>query len=495
MTHTPSTKKHSTAVAQLQPSRDNDRITPEECDEITSNWRRYWSFEAAIDCCHYCRRPITIAPKFKGVWMGLDRDQGLTGYDMTYQIKCGSRLAEKCPACSQLYSIDANRLVALGLFGDGENVPLTVSDHPQLFFTLTVPSFGRVHHYVERQKGKPGICHPGKKEHDEDGARHNCGRTHEKDDPLVGTPICPDHYDFAGQVLANAMAGKVWNRFYDHELKRCLARELHISKKKLDNYLTIEAVKTVEMQTRLAVHYHGFIRLDGPTGQGSVPLVKVTDAQLVKAFRTAAAKTVVHKKFEAYPKDSNPIKRDFRFGVQMDAVVINDENAKFFAWYAAKYATKAATEAPGFLSRFRSLDQIEAVSDKHWFPRQLAKTAWAMGADPRFDELKLRQHAHTFGFGGHFISKSRNWSVDFADLKVLRRKWAIDHIDPERPRRSNIPPGLFADPDVTWAVIAVGWDTPLEARAVRAWYLDYKEACALEREQREFELGWERMLA
>lgn len=447
----------------------SDCLSRKEDKTLLANPLRIFSLRRAADTCNYCRHPLHISPFYKGGWMGPDSDQPFTTYQMTYPIKCGSRLAEVCPSCSMLYGIDATRLVALGLFGDGDNVPLTVAGNSCLWFTLTVPSFGRVHHYVERN-GQPGICHPGKKEYCEHGTKTSCARTHEENDALNGTPLCPDCYDFVGQILANATAPELWDRFRDHDLYRSLARELGIDRDELRNLVKIEAVKTSEMQGRLAVHFHGFIRLDGPSAQGSAPLVKISGARLVKVFKAAAAKTVLHKKFRAYKGDPDSIKRDFRWGIQVDVVVINEHNAKFFAWYAAKYATKGATSAKGFAYVFRDLAQIEAIGDDAWWPRLLGKVCWQMGADPHFERLRLREHAHTFGFGGWFITKTRRWSVTFGALKRLRVKWAIEHANPDYPADLNIPVEWFRDPDVTWGVAGHGWQTKLDARAVRVWW-------------------------
>lgn len=447
-------------------------LTSEEIERVQrANWRRYYSVDLANRQAGFCRNPIHLAPKYKGEWMGPTPDTvRQNGYEMTYPIRCGSRLAERCPSCSILYGIDANRLVYLGLAGDGDNVPLTVSQNPALWSTLTLPSLGPVHHYVERQPGKPGICHPGKRTFCEHGTLISCGKIHKKDDPELGTPLCPDCYGLEDQVLANATAPELWDRFLNTELPRALAKVLKIPARKLQNYLKIEAVKTSEMQGRLAVHFHACIRLDGPGSQGSAPKKPVTDAGLVKAFQMAVSRTVIRKTFTTGKGDLSPVTREFRFGKQVDVVSINAANAKFFANYTSKYATKSATEAAGFAREFRSLKQILAIPDKDWWPRLMACVAFKMGEDPRYKKLRLAEHAHTFGYGGWFITKTRRWSVTFGMLKQLRVKWVLDHLDRENPEYTNVDPSLFENEDITWAPVAFGWLTPLDARFNRMWW-------------------------
>ncbi len=452
-------------------------------NEADRAFRRAWSLFLAANQCGNCWNPIFISPKD---YSGGDEGQTIEHYGMTYAIRCGSRLAEVCPPCSRLYSMDAKRLVSLGLTGAENLVSLTVSENSRLFITLTLPSFGRVHHVLKR-RGHLGQCHPGKKEHCRHGTRITCNKIHEKDDPDVGTPLCPDCYALDDQILANATVTELWDRFRDHELPRELAKVLGIERDEFGDYLRVEAIKTAESQARLAIHFHGFIRLDGPSGQGSRLKMKVTDAQLVKAVQRAAKKVVIHKRFAISDTDPGAIERDFRFGEQVDVFVINELNQKFFAGYVSKYATKAATDSQGFAHTFRDLDQIDTLPDSAWWPRTLARTAWKLGGDPRFASLKLRLHANTFGFRGHFLTKSRYWSVTFVQLKEIRVKWAIEHRDPKHPPLSNVPLSLFLNKSVKWGVAAFGWLNDRDLEVVHAWSRVEEEFRTNERErQREW---------
>ena len=465
-----------------------DQLSHEQEDALFDNAHRTLTLVRAAAKCLHCRRPMFLAPKYKGDWLGPQPNEPLRSYRMMYPIKCGSRLAEICPSCSLLYSIDAHRLVGLGLKGDDDLVPLTTSQNHRLFFTVTLPSFGIVHHVLERN-GHPGQCHPGQKCFCQHGTKITCNKIHEADDPDVGTPLCPDCYAIDDQVLANATVTELWDRLRDHEIPRELAKLLGIPRDELKDCMRIEASKTAEMQARGAIHFHGFVRLDGPAGQGSRPTRLITDGQLVKAFQNAVRKVVIHKRFALSDDDPDAIERDFHFGSQIDVIVINDLNTKFFAHYVAKYATKGATDAAGLARTFRTLFQIDALPNSAWWPRLLARTAWLLRENPRFASLKLRDHANTFGFRGHFLTKTRHWSVTFCQLKQIRVQWAIAHANPDGPSTLNFPRELFEDPDVTWGVVARGWLNELDALAVRFWWRSDQDGREQERYWREQEVA------
>src|SRR2546427_379664 len=42
----------------------------------------------------------------------------------------------------------------------------------------------------------------------------------------------------------------------------------------------------------------------------------------------------------------------------------------------------------------------------------------------RFKDLKLLEHAHGLGFGGHFLSKSRAYSTTMGALRAARQRFA-----------------------------------------------------------------------
>ena len=47
-------------------------------------------------------------------------------------------------------------------------------------------------------------------------------------------------------------------------------------------------------------------------------------------------------------------------------------------------------------------------------------TAWQLGAKHATGDPRLRQWAHMLGYGGHFLTKSRRYSVTFGELRAAR---------------------------------------------------------------------------
>src|SRR6185312_16407731 len=106
--------------------------------------------------------------------------------------------------------------------------------------------------------------------------------------------------------------------------------------------------------------------------------------------------------------------------------------------YIAKYATKTLT-APGLPShRIRSETDIERLRCPAHYQR-LITTAWQLGT-------RYRAWAHMLGYGGHFLTKSRRYSVTFGQLRAAR----TEH------RRALRPPDADRD----------AWGRPLDETVV-----------------------------
>ena len=114
--------------------------------------------------------------------------------------RCNNRRAVACPSCSDLYARDTWQLVHAGLHGGHHHMPSTVAEHPQVFVTLTAPSFGAVHTTGDDRHGKHGrCCHdPGRRGFSR--CRHGkplwCSTIHGDNDARVGQPLCDDCYDY-----------------------------------------------------------------------------------------------------------------------------------------------------------------------------------------------------------------------------------------------------------------------------------------------------------
>ena len=128
-------------------------------------------------------------------------------------------------------------LLYAGTAGGIKDVPDTVAAHPLDFVTLTAPSFGPVH--TTRGPGRP--CHPRRGRQATfcpHGRPEHCPRVHRDDDPDLGTPLCPDCYDYAGQVAFNWYAPELWRRF-TITLRRRLADRLGIPRTQLREHVTV----------------------------------------------------------------------------------------------------------------------------------------------------------------------------------------------------------------------------------------------------------------
>ena len=88
------------------------------------------------------------------------------------------------------------------------------------------------------------------------------------------------------------------------------------------------------------------------------------------------------------------------------------------ASYLAKYSTKG-TEVTGHASARitdGTLDLYARADGTH--PERLIHSCWSLGAEPGY--VGLRRWAHMLGFGGHFLTKARRYSIRFADLRQAR---------------------------------------------------------------------------
>ena len=104
--------------------------------------------------------------------------------------RCNNRRAVVCLSCSDLYARDTWQLVHAGLHGGHHDVPTTVAEHPQVFVTLTAPSFGAVHTTCDdTHRDHHRRCHdPGRSGYHrcQHGKPLWCSMIHDDDDSRVG---------------------------------------------------------------------------------------------------------------------------------------------------------------------------------------------------------------------------------------------------------------------------------------------------------------------
>lgn len=215
----------------------------------------WWQRCAAVG---FCANPVQAS--------ACDPDLGRR---MAVMIRCGNRRAAICPSCSDLYAADTWQLVHAGTQGGHHGMPETTANRPQVFATLTAPSFGAVHTSSSRPGLADTVCHSAfsGKSHCPHGKALWCNAIHASDDPEVGQPLCPDCYDYTGHVLFNWHAPELWRRF-TIALRRAVAD--HLRRIGIDpNAVRVSFVKVAEYQRRAVVHYHTIIRLDPPNNDDS----------------------------------------------------------------------------------------------------------------------------------------------------------------------------------------------------------------------------------
>jgi hypothetical protein len=170
-------------------------------------------------------------------------------------------------------------------------------------------------------------------------------------------------------------------------------------------------LKVAEFQRRGLVHFHVVIRIDGGGEHFSDPPAWLSTAMVEVLVR----ETVAQVSWAGY--DGQLV----RWGEQCDVSALASEECdqRVVASYLAKYATKTTSDTLALARCFRSRSQIlrSNLSSHH---EALALSAWDLASDARFERLRLSAHAHTFGYGGQILTKSRSFSTTFRELRLVR---------------------------------------------------------------------------
>ncbi|TDB79865.1 replication initiator [Micromonospora sp. KC721] len=416
-----------------------------------------------------CARPIRLTGTLTAVENGTGRVVGERHTDelpdRTLYKACGNRRAAQCPDCAWVYAGDAFQVVRCGLTG-GKAVPASVAQHPVVFATFTAPSFGAVHHRDIprhtcgdrrrcdcrpapcRARGTGGTC-----PHGQPAA---CFARHDSDDPQLGQPLCLDCYDHDHQVVWNAFSGELWRRTKQaierHLTALCRQRGIaHVQvvtdsgKVRRVPPVRVSHGKVAEMQRRGAVHFHVLLRLDGvdPDDRHALvpPPAGITADDLDTAVHAAARQITV-----TTPAHSDrPHGWRIAWGTQVDVRRVGTSDGDVtdakVAAYLAKYATKS-TEVTGHCSTRLTPDTIDAYADPEGnHLARLIDACWRLGRPThtptsnsaaatgqrqgRLDSrpnpyVGLRRWAHMLGYGGHFLTKARRYSITFGQLRDIR---------------------------------------------------------------------------
>jgi hypothetical protein len=428
-------------------------IRPELADERVFAGLHYAGYDAWLDhvwSAAACTRPVRLRGDIKHIDPAtgeLLRTIPTIGMpDWAIYKACGNRRVTVCPGCAETYRRDAFHIIRAGLIG-GKGVTPAVAGHPAVFATFTAPSFGPVHSRPVREhtcadrsrcRCRPQPCHARR---DTATCAHGraafCFARHGRDDPRLGQPLCPDCYDYSAHVVWNNQAGELWRR-----TKQAIDRYLgHLARRRgLPFYQVptgdgryrlvpparVAHGKAAEYQARGAVHFHALLRLDGydPADPDQLipPPPGFTIADLDEAVRWAADAI-------SYRTSPHPVKPDgwvISWGAQTDVRLITMTGTGTITdlavtSYLAKYATKG-TEVTGHASARITPETLDLYANaKGTHPERLVAACWRIGAEPGY--VGLRRWAHMLGFGGHFLTKARRYSVRFADLRYARIRY------------------------------------------------------------------------
>ena len=215
--------------------------------------------------------------------------------------RCGSRRSAECASCSALYKGDAFAVIRSELQDEGGNVRTAT------WVTLTAPGanvFGQVHSQRRDASGRVRPC--------------GCQKRHADDDPLLGSPLDADAYQYERAADFNANASRLW-AVTMQKLSRLLGRKLKV-------------VRVVEYQSRGLVHVHALI------------LGVVTKRSLEVAVRGGVN---LRTGRNIQPATSN----GWTWGPQCDAQVVTQGYARRLGAYMTKvvgYSVKSAgDDLPG----------------------------------------------------------------------------------------------------------------------------------------------------
>lgn len=254
-----------------------------------------------------------------------------------------------------------------------------------------------------------------------------CDTMHDKDDPLVGSALCADCYDYAGAVTWNALLPELWRRTI-----LAARRNVDAMRPAGGRPATVAFVRVYELQRRGLAHLHCLLRLDGD--DGGPPPAWATAGVLAQCVAEAVASTSA----------PHPAGYRVRWGTQLDVREVGADgqlDGLAAANYLAKYATKTADASGQLDHRLRFDAEIDTLDLSEHMKRML-HACFFLDRNPAYRNLRLKRWAHTLGVGSHFLTKSRRWSTTFGALRAARRAYAEDQARERHPGRLRWQPGV-----------------------------------------------------
>lgn len=267
-------------------------------------------------------------------------------------VRCQSKKASECVACSVMQATDQKRLIGSGCNvseRDGISAE-TLAGYRFYFVTLTAPSFGGIHRVPKSKGSEVTAC--------------SCGTVHLHGSELRGTPTKPRFYRYKDQTRWNQATSELFRRTMTYTE---------------DLLPDLEWSFAREWQVRGALHFHGIIRVPVAYDEG-----KTWQAlQLMKTYSYG----------------------DFAWGKEFDVKSIKGDSASGSVRYMAKVVAYTAKQQgdEGLISPARRghFDRL----DKH-AARLICGSRGCKG-DGTCKGLAHR----SFGYAGQMITRSKGWSL------------------------------------------------------------------------------------
>ena len=344
---------------------------------------------------------------------------------------CGNRREAVCGPCAERYRGDAWQLIAAGLRG-GKGVPESVGEHPAVFVTLTAPRFGAVH---TRSVGSDGTARRCRPRRDAPTCPHgvplSCGEVHAEDDPWLGEPICPECFDYDGAVVWNNVLGELWRRTTIY-LPRAARRIAGMTQKALREQVRVSYVKVAEYQRRGLVHLHVVIRLDRampayradeiappPPASGLEVLERAVRAAVADGRGSAARRA---RRRTRPLGDRARRAPDRRAGRRRPGPMRRLPGEVRDQEHRAGRRTR---------HRVRG-DHVDALAIRE-HARTMIRRSFELARDPALTERRFGRYAHTFGYRGHCLTKSRRYSTTFKALREARERHVHEQLHKRAP--------------------------------------------------------------
>ena len=351
-----------------------------------------------------CTRPVSLV---------VTRADTYTGElsNLAYSKPCGSRLADKCPHCSNVYRRDAITVLQSGLKGaENSTIPFT-------FITFTAPGaevFGPTHQRVV-QSGKSGKSFVRK---------CGCRQVHEAGDEAIGTPLHPNTYRFDRAADFNAHASRLLTVTMQR-LGRVVGRKLSY-------------VRVAEFQTRGLIHFHVIVK--GIVTERSVQTVVRggTDLRIIQENESRGPGTGLRRRKSTVKAARHG---EWSWGPQVDVQRVLP-GGKFgvgayltkLLGYAVKGTDTSANGPDGHRRKMQSaaLRTCDCKKDKNGRKRDCSLRPLLMPDGKTFyqsapSEHYCRSHQLAYngwGFRGHVLAFSREWGLTFKNVRDKRKMFA-----------------------------------------------------------------------